>query len=131
MDANQGRFPVRTMCQELKASPSGFYAWQELALSQRAMADAIPTEKIWQIRAASDGTYGGPCIDAELRDESIRVGRRWVARPMRRAGLRGVSHRRGLIVMTQSDGKQRPVPDLVNRHFVADGSNRLWVSLFN
>ncbi len=51
-----------------------------------------------------------------------------MARLMRRTGLHGVSRRRGFVVTTQRDPKQRPAPDLVNRSFVAAGPNRLWVA---
>ena len=47
---------------------------------------------------------------------------------MREAGLRGVSRRRSFVVTTRRDPKQRPAPDLVNRKFVADGPNQLWVA---
>jgi putative transposase len=47
---------------------------------------------------------------------------------MRSAGLRGVSRRRGFVVTTQRDPKRRPAPDLVNRQFVAEAPNQLWVA---
>ena len=40
------------------------------------------------------GTYGAPRIHAELRAEGVLVGRKRVARLMRRPGLRGVSRRK-------------------------------------
>jgi len=128
VSANQADFPVRTLCRMLKVSPSGYYAWQERPPSPRAMADAVLTERIRAIHAVSDGNYGSPNIHAELRDEGTRVGRKRVARLMRRAGLRGVSRRRGFVVTTRRDSKQRPAPDLVKRAFTAAGPNQLWVA---
>jgi putative transposase len=128
VNANQADFPVRTMCRVLKVSPSGFYAWLRRPPSRRAMEDAVLTERIRQIHVASDSNYGSPNIHAELRDEGTRVGCKRVARLMRKAGLRGVSRRRGFIVTTQRDAKQRPAPDLVNRKFVATGPNQVWVA---
>ena len=128
MNANQADFPVRTLCRMLKVSPSGYYAWQQRPLSQRSLDDAVLTERIRAIHAVSDDNYGSPNIHAELRDEGTRVGRKRVARLMRSAGLRGVSRRRGFVVTTQRDPKQRPAPDLVNRQFVADAPNQLWVA---
>lgn len=128
MNANQADFPVRTMCRVLKVSPSGFYAWRGRPPSRRAMEDAVLTERIRQLHVASDGNYGSPNIHAELRDEGNRVGCKRVARLMRKAGLRGVSRRRGFIVTTRRDAKQRPAPDLVNRKFVATGPNQVWVA---
>ncbi len=112
----------------LQVSASGYYAWQGRPPSQRALDDAVLTERIRAIHAASDENYGSPNIHAELRDEGTRVGRKRVARLMRVAGLRGVSRRRGFVVTTRRDPKQRPAPDLVNRKFVAEGPNQLWVA---
>ena len=47
---------------------------------------------------------------------------------MRLARIRGISRRRGFMVTTQRDLRQRPAPDLVNRKFVANGPNELWVA---
>ena len=126
--ANQADFPVRKLCRMLKVSPSGFYAWRDRPPSQRSIDDAVLSERIRAIHAASDEIYGSPNIQAELRDEGTRVGRKRVARLMRRAGLRGVSRRRSFVVTTRRDPKQRPAPDLVNRKFTADGPNQLWVA---
>jgi putative transposase len=59
--------------------------------------------------------------------QGTAVSRKRVARLMRRAQLRGVS-RRGFVVTTERNPRQRPAPDLVNRRFVADAPNRLWVA---
>ena len=116
------------MCRVLKVSPSGYYAWQERPPSRRAMDDAVLTERIRELHAASDGLYGSPNLHAELRDEGTRVGRKRVARLMRKAGIYGVSRRRRFIITTRRDATQRPAPDLVNRHFTANAANQLWVA---
>ncbi len=128
MNANQAVLPVRTMCRVLGVSASGFYAWQNRAPSQHAIDDTVLTERIALVHAESDAIYGSPNIHAELHDQGIRVGRKRVARLMRAAGLRGVSRRRRFVVTTRRDPKQRPAPDLVNREFIADGPNQLWVA---
>jgi putative transposase len=128
VSANQADLPVRTMCRMLQVSASGYYAWQGRPPSPRAMADAVLTERIRAIHLASDENYGSPNIHAELRDEGMRVGRKRVARLMRKAALRGVSRRRGFVLTTRRDPKQRPAPDLVNRKFVANAANQLWVA---
>jgi putative transposase len=128
VNANQANLPVRTMCRMLGVSHSGFYAWQERAPSPRAIEDAVLTERIRMIHAASDENYGSPNIHAELPDEGTRVGRKRVARLMRLASIRGTSRCRSLVVTTRRDARQRPAPDLVKREFVAVGPNRLWVA---
>src|SRR5574337_724507 len=69
-----------------------------------------------------------PRVRAKLIDQGARVSRKRVARLMRLHGLRGMSRRRGFVVTTQREPKRRPAPDLVNRQFVADEPNRLWVA---
>jgi putative transposase len=128
VNANQAAISVSVACRTLGVSASGYYAWVKRAPSQRTLEDAVLTERIRAIHLASDGNYGSPNIHAELRDEGTRIGRKRVARLMRHAGIRGVSRRRGFVVTTQRDPKQRPAPDLVNRRFVAEGPNELWVA---
>ena len=128
MSANQARLPVQSMCRVLDVSSSGYYAWQGRAPSKRATQDAVLTERIRLLHAASDENYGSPNIHADLRDEGTRVGRKRVARLMRVAGLRGVSRRRAWVTTTRRDPRRPPAPDLVNREFSADGPNQLWVA---
>jgi putative transposase len=128
MSANQACLPVHTMCRVLEVSASGYYAWQARAPSRHAIEDAVLTERIRLLHAASHEIYGSPNINAELRDQGTRVGRKRVARLMRSAGLRGVSRRRARVTTTRREVRQRPTPDLVNREFTADGPNQLWVA---
>ena len=127
MKASQADFAVCTMCRMLKVSRSGYYAWLQQPVSNRAREDAALTERIRAIHGASHGNYGSPNIQAELRAAGTRVGRKRVARLMRKACIRGVSRRRGFVVTTHQDSRYPPAPDLVERRFVAEGPNRLWV----
>lgn len=126
--ANQADLPVQTQCRVLGVSASGYYAWRDRAPSARALEDAVLTERIRGVHAASDATYGMPRVRAELLDQGVRVSRKRVARLMRAAHLRGVSRRRGFVVTTRRDAKQRPAPDLVRRRFEASAPNQLWVA---
>lgn len=128
MIANQAVHPVRTMCRVLGVSASGYYAWAMRAPSARAIDNAVLTERIRAVHAESDATYGMPRVRAELRDQGLAVSRKRVARLMRLHGIRGVSRRRAWCVTTQRDKRQRPAPDLVERKFIADGPNQLWVA---
>jgi len=75
----------------------------------------------------SDGNYGSPRILKDLRAEGLAVSQKRVARLMRKAGLVGVSRRKGCWT-TIRDRDARPAPDLVQRTFVADAPNKLWVA---
>ena len=120
-------YPVRAICRAFGVSPSGFYAWHGREPSARALEDARLTERIRHYHARSRGAYGAPNIHADLREEGIRVGQKRVARLMRAEGLRGVC-RRKWVTTTVRDPEARPAPDLVERRFVADRPDKLWVA---
>ncbi len=126
--ANQADFPVRTLCRMLDVSASGFYAWSARKPSARSIQNAVLTERIRTIHAASDGTYGRARIRAELMEEGTAVSRKRIARLMRVAGVRGVSRRRGFVVTTQRDPSKARAPDLVRPRFATQAPNELWVA---
>ena len=128
---HRGEYPVRLMCRVLAVSPSGFYAWLTRAPSARAIADERLMLNIRVAHARSDGTYGAPRIQRDLRDDGLAVGTKRVARLLRRAGLAGEpGHRRG--PRTTDSAHADPVaPNVLDRRFDVTGVRRLdrvWVS---
>jgi putative transposase len=126
VSAHQAIYPIATMCRVLGVSASGYYAWSARPPSARAQSDAALVERISALHAASRGTYGVPRVHKDLSESGLRVGRKRVARLMARAGLQGVSRRR-FVRSTVRDGS-RPAPDLVDRRFVAERPDALWVA---
>ncbi len=116
------------MCQTLQISKSGYYGWEGRLPCKRAIANAALTERIQEVHAMSDETYGMPRIRAELRNTGQRVGKNRIARLMRLAKLRGVSRRRSYVVTTKRDKANKAAPDLVRRQFTATDINQLWVA---
>ena len=127
MRAHQATFPVTVMCEVLRVSRSGFYAWRDRPPSVRDRQDAELAEAIQSSHAASDGVYGVLRIHEDLKDEGFRVGKKRVARLMRQHGIVGVSRRRGPRTTTRKPGDPKG-PDLVQREFAADRPNALWVA---
>ena len=127
MKAHQAMYPIAMMCRLLGVSTSGYYAWRRRCSSRREVGDTALLQRIREIHAASYATYGAPRIHAELRDEGRHVGRKRVARLMRRARIAGIS-RRKWVRTTIRDERARPAPDLVERKFLATEPNRLWVA---
>ena len=99
------------MCKHLKVSTSGYYDWQGRAPSKRVTANVMLLAHIESAHAMSDITYGMPRIRAELADQGVVA-----------------SRKRGYVVTTTRDKRQRPAPDLVKRQFVATNVNQLWVA---
>jgi putative transposase len=127
VSVNQSRFDVGVACEALGLSRSGFYAWRDREPSRRAIEDAELLAKLVRLHTASRGTYGRPRLHADLKAEGVRIGAKRVARLMRKAGLEGVSRRKWVRTTTR-DPDARPAPDLVERNFVADAPDKLWVA---
>jgi putative transposase len=128
MSANPADFPIAVMARVLGVSKAGYYAWASRQPSARAMADAALLKRIRTVHLGSHETYGAPRVHADLREQGVRHSRKRIARLMREAGLVGASHRRGGPTTTRRDPEARPSPDLVDRNFVAEAPNRLWVA---
>ena len=121
-------YPVRTMCRVFGVSSSGYYAWVKREPSARALEDARLTARIRHYHARSKGRYGAPNIHADLRElDGIRVGQKRVARLMKAEGLQGACFRKW-VTTTMRDAEAQPSADLVQRQFVADAPNKLWVA---
>jgi putative transposase len=127
LKANQAEYSVRAMCRVLDVSPSGFYAARKRPLSTRAREDLLLSARLERAHKESRGTYGAPRLHAELQAEGVHVGRKRVARLMRLAGLVGV-HRRKRVFTTVRDKDARVSDDLVQRRFLADRPDKLWVA---
>jgi len=128
MSANQARFPIAAMCRVLGVSESGYHASRHRAPSSRAQRDAALLIAIRASHERSDGTYGAPRIHEDLREAGYRVGRKRIARLLRREGLCGVSRRRGPARPRRIAPETPPSPDLVRRQFTATKPNQLWVA---
>ncbi|MEU9846289.1 IS3 family transposase [Streptomyces sp. NPDC047985] len=102
----------------------GYHAWKDRAPSRRQREDAELTEKIRGRHERSHGTYGAQRVHADLREiDGLLVGRKRVARLMRKAGLTGVHRRTGRASLTRQDRQATATPDLIGREFTASAPN--------
>lgn len=100
----------------------------ELRCARAKRDDVLLTqiERVWHLNMQ---VYGAQKVWRQLKREGIAVARCTVERLMRKQGLAGV--RRGKIVRTTVPNPAAPCPrDHVNRQFVAQRPNQLWVSDF-
>lgn len=123
------RVDVKSSCQILGISRSGFYAWMKRPESDRAKQADVLVKRMKAIHDESDGTYGAPRLTRVLRAEGVRCGRHRVARLMRRAGLFGCAKRRFRVRTTDSN---HPFP-IARRVFQVErpetlptGPNQVW-----
>ena len=126
--AEKAHYPVRTMCDVLGVSPSGYYAWRGRPLiTPQVRANRALGARIRAIHAASRGRYGSPRVHHALQAEGERLGRNRVIRVMRAEQLRGRPHRR-FRMTTQADPAAAPAPNLLNQVFRAAAPNQVWTA---
>jgi putative transposase len=129
IEAEKAEHRISRLCKVLGVTRQGFYAWRRRGPSLHQLGDEELKRLIVQIYDGSHQIYGAVRVNDELReDHDVHVGRKRVARLMRELGLRGVS-RRGKKPRTTIPAGQAPAaPDLVERRFVADRPNALWLA---
>jgi putative transposase len=123
----QAKYAISTMCRTLDVSTSGYDAWLNRVPSARTRRDLELGDRIEAIHRRSRNTYGRPRVKAELKEAGITLSNDRLARLMSERNLVGASRRKG-IRTTVRDRDARPAPDLVDRKFVADAPNKLWVA---
>ncbi|MGB8021355.1 MAG: IS3 family transposase [Candidatus Nanopelagicales bacterium] len=117
--------PVATSCRALGVSQGWFYKWRDGDPSvQHARREQLRVE-IARLFAKHRGTYGSPRITADLRDEGWTVSENTVSAIMADLELAARRKRRRKHTTRQGKGRWR-APDLIGRHFAADGLNRKW-----
>jgi putative transposase len=129
VDAERAEHSISRLCKLLGVTRAGYHAWRRRGPSLRSLGDAELKRLIVQIYDGSHETYGAVRVNDELREEhDVHVGRKRVARLMRELGIQGVSRRGKKPRTTVREEKAPPVRDLVERRFVADRPNALWLA---
>jgi putative transposase len=123
----QGRHSVRRLCEALRVSQSGYYAWLLRPACQRDRQEAQILPRIRASFEASRQTYGSPRIHRDLREEGLTCSLKRVARIMREHGI-AVRPRRRHVVTTDSNHPLPVAPNLLERDFGAEEPNVRWLS---
>jgi len=115
--------PVKTVCQTLGVSRSGFYEYKQRP--EQADLPAVTTLKA--AFAASGRSYGSRRLLMALRDHGYHLGRYKVRKLMRQHGLKPVWKRK--FVHTTDSKHGLPVAEnVLNRHFNPAARDRAWTS---
>jgi putative transposase len=127
IDGHRDDFGVEPICKVLQVAPSTYYSAKARTASARSIRDRalmIVIVTLWQ---ANYRVYGVRKMWKAMGRAGETIGRDQVARLMAELGIAGV--RRGLKVRTTRPAERadRP-PDLVDRQFVAERPNALWVT---
>ncbi|WP_435868075.1 IS3 family transposase [Escherichia coli] len=133
LDKLREQYGVGPLCSELHIAPSTYYHCQQQRhhpdkRSARAQRDDWLKKEIQRVYDENHKVYGVRKVWSQLLREGIRVARCTVARLMAVMGLAGVL--RGKKVRTTISRKAVAAGDRVNRQFVAERPDQLWVADF-
>jgi putative transposase len=127
IDGHKDQFGIEPICSVLQFAPSTYYAAKKRLPSARALRDAVLMPLILTLWVANYRVYGVRKMWKALARSGEDVGRDQVARLMRQLDIRGVN-RSKKVRTTRADESADRHPDLVDRQFVADRPNDLWVT---
>jgi len=132
IDEHRGKYGVEPICQQLQIAPSTFYDHQTKRQdpdkrSARAKRDEALCVDVNRVFNDNYGVYGAKKVWRQMNREDIRVARCTVERLMKRLGLEGTRRGRRCRTTIPDSDLARPA-DLVQRQFVAERPNQLWVA---
>lgn len=124
---NSSHFSVTKMCQTMKVSRSGYYAFLKRPESNRSKRQREVLGRIKVIHKESYEIYGAPSITFELNETGTRVSRGMVARLMSKNGIRS-KIRKKYKATTDSNHNLPVAGNILNRDFSTDARGKKWVS---
>jgi putative transposase len=132
INEHRDKYGVEPICQQLQIAPSTFYDHQTKQQdpdkrSARAKRDEALCVDVKRVFDENYGVYGVKKVWRQMNREDIRVARCTVERLMKRLGLEGTRRGRRCRTTIPYTGLVRPA-DLVQRKFVAERPNQLWVA---
>jgi putative transposase len=121
-------FPVEALCDVLKVSRSGYYAWTRRPPSPAALRRDRLVGQIRKAHGDSRDTYGSPRVYRALKAVGVACCENTVAKLMRATGLRSKAAR-PFVVRTTDSRHGRPVAaNTLNREFYPDRPNAVWTA---
>jgi putative transposase len=111
---------ITQMCAWLKVSKSGYYEWRSRPQSAASKRRELLKIKVKALFEASNEEYGYRRLHAELARGGEQACPELVRQLMREQGLEPCQPRPWRFSLTEGDGQEHDIPDLVKRNFTAD-----------
>lgn len=125
--AEIGPFSLGLMCRVLDVSRSGYYAWLSRPKSDRSTQNRMLLDQIKVVHKSSRRTYGAPRIHGELVATGFKCSKKRVERLMSANGIRA-KQKRKFVVTTDSRHCMPVAPNILNREFVVNEPDTVWLS---
>ena len=125
--ANLQSFAIRTVCEVLEVSVSGYYAWLKRPESCHVVRRRELAEKIKVVYQNNRRVYGSPRVYNELKAQGELVCQNTVARVMREHQITPKTRPRFIPRTTDSNHLQPVAPNRLDRQFKAELPNQKWV----
>jgi transposase InsO family protein len=107
------------MCRWMDVSRSGFYGWRNTPESATARRRGMLALYVRKSFGDSGDTYGYRRVHADLAAWGVPAGPELVRWVMRELGLEPCQPRPWRVSLTEGDGQEHGIPDLVHRDFTA------------
>jgi putative transposase len=116
------QYSMAALCEALRVSSSGFYAWRRIRQQKVCALD----QAVYQAYKAHAGRAGAPCLTGDVQALGVQVSQRTVGRSLQRQGLQ--CHTKRKFRHTTDSKHGLPVaPNLLNRNFITTKPNQVWV----
>jgi len=117
------------MADTLLVSKTGFYKWLNPKMnSSKGKEETILLEKIKNIHAESEGSYGYIRVTKQLKKDGEHHNKKKIARIMRFSSLFGIKKLQFKPQTTIVDPNAIFSPNLVNQNFQVEAPDQIWVS---
>ncbi len=120
-------YPLPLIRRIMKVSASGFYAWLDRPLSERAREEMRLEVEIKAAHKRTRQTYGAERLHHELAEHGVRVGICRLKRLRRQLGLR-CKQKRKFKATTDSRHKLPVTENILGQQFKVYEPNTVWVS---
>ena len=120
-------YPVPLLGRILSVSASGYYAWVDRPLSQRAREEIRLELEIRAADRRTRQTYGPERLQYDLAEHGIRVGICRIKRIRKKLGIR-CKQKRKFKVTTHSKHKLPVAKNLLEQQFKVSQPNKVWLS---
>jgi transposase InsO family protein len=120
-------YPILLLGRMLNVSASGYYAWVDRPLSQRAREEIRLELEIRAADRRTRQTYGPERLQYDLAEHGIRVGICRIKRIRKKLGIR-CKQKRKFKVTTHSKHKLPAAENLLEQQFKVSQPNKVWLS---